>query len=374
MLSGAPTQCWAFANVADGRAGRPPVLAAACSDGFFEIVGDRAVPIKSPSDLSFRPNTLNVSRVDQTRVWMGLFDGLASFRRVDGRWIDEGRVDGVTEQIRSVFESADGSLWAGALEDANGLLRVRLSSRPEPGNPRPATHIDRYGPEQGLPAGGVTVTDVAGTPVFLAGVEDPHVVQFDPQSNRFARDRAFDGIVGSNPILGGTAVGRPDGRLYLNLGRETAVVQKQRDGTWKADRSTFARLGTTPLAGIYPDADGVTWLQFADGRFVRFDTTRQSQTSGTLPVLIRKVTGGQDRALYGGGGVVPAGVKLRAPVRVLGSQLRGRERHRIPVQAGRSRHGVVRVDARGAARLHEPRLRRLPLPGARARRRRRGHR
>ena len=312
MLGGAPTQCWAFANVADGRAGRPPVLVAACSDGFFEIVRDRAVPIKALADLSFRPNTLNVSRVDQTRIWMGLFDGLASFRRVDGRWIDEGRVDGVTEQIRSVFEGADGSLWAGALEEAAGLLRVRLGSKPEPGMPRPAIDIDRYGTEHGIPAGGVTVADVAGTPVFLAGVEDPHVVRFDPRSNRFVRDRAFDGLVGSNPILGGTVVGQPDGRLYVNLGRETAILQKQADGTWKSDRSTFARLGATPLGGIYPDADDVTWLQFADGRFVRFDMTHRANASDGLPVLIRKVTGSHDRQLYGGGGLVPTGSELPA--------------------------------------------------------------
>ena len=105
-------------------------MTAACSDGFFEIVGGRtAVPIKSPADLSFRPNTLNVSRVDPSRVWMGLFDGLASFRRVDGRWVDEGRVEGIDSQVRSVFENADGSLWAGVLEGGHGVLRVTFASR-----------------------------------------------------------------------------------------------------------------------------------------------------------------------------------------------------------------------------------------------------
>ena len=54
----------------------------------------KAVPIKKTADLSFRPNVLLVSKLDPTRVWIGLFDGLASFRWIGGRWIEEGRVDG----------------------------------------------------------------------------------------------------------------------------------------------------------------------------------------------------------------------------------------------------------------------------------------
>jgi signal transduction histidine kinase/DNA-binding response OmpR family regulator len=313
MIAGNPTQCWAFTNVADPGGSRPAVMAAACSDGFFEIVGGRtAVPIKSPADLSFRPNTLNVSRVDPTRVWMGLFDGLASFRRVDGRWIDEGRVEGIDSQVRSVFENADGSLWAGVLEGDHGLLRVNFASRPAAGAPRPDAHVERFGLAEGVPAGGAQVADVAGTPVFLAGVQEPQIIRFNEGSKRFVRDTALNGIVGVNPILGGSVVGRPDGRLYMNLGRETAVLQRQDDGTWQADRSTFARLGSTPLVGIYPDRDGVTWLQLADGRFVRFDTAHRMEAPAALPVLIRRVTGVQDRPLYAGSGSAPTDTRLPA--------------------------------------------------------------
>ena len=42
-------------------------------------------------------------------------------------------------------------------------------------------------------------------------------------------------------------------------------------------------------------------------------------------------------------------------------------RHRVPVAARRPRRRLVGVDARGAARLHQPRVRRLPLPRPRAR-------
>ena len=98
-IVGVGVQCWAFERMADPRVG-PAALAAACGDGLFEVAGTRATPIKAPSDLSFRPNALTISTVDPTRLWIPLFDGLASFRRVAGKWIDEGRVEGIADEVR----------------------------------------------------------------------------------------------------------------------------------------------------------------------------------------------------------------------------------------------------------------------------------
>jgi signal transduction histidine kinase/DNA-binding response OmpR family regulator len=308
-IVGVGVQCWAFERMADPRVG-PAALAAACGDGLFEVAGTRATPIKAPSDLSFRPNALTISTVDPTRLWIPLFDGLASFRRVAGKWIDEGRVEGVADEVRSLFENPDGSLWAGTA--GKGVLRLTPESRPGPNVPRPAMRVEHFGEADGLPPGGVFVTRVGDLPIFSAGFEDPHFVRFDEQSRRFARDRTLDGIVGVNPVFDAAITGQPDGRLYLNRGRQTVVLRRKPDGTWDVDRSTFARLGSTPLTGLFPDAGGVAWLQFGDGRFVRFDTSRQTDTPVGFPVLVRRVSGVHDRALFAGGSAIPAGTQLAA--------------------------------------------------------------
>ena len=308
-IVGVGAQCWAFERMADPRVG-PAALAAACGDGLFEVAGTRATPIKAPSDLSFRPNALTISTVDPTRLWIPLFDGLASFRRVAGKWIDEGRVEGIADEVRTLFENPDGSVWAGTA--GNGVLRLTPESRPGPNVPRPAMRVEHFGEADGLPAGGVIVTRVGDAPIFSAGFEDPHFVRFDEPSHRFARDRTLDGIVGVNPVFDAAITGQPDGRLYLNRGRQTVVLRRKPDGTWDVDRSTFARLGSTPITGLFPDARGVAWLQFGDGRFVRFDTSRQTDTPVGFPVLIRKVSGVHDRALFAGGGAIPAGTRLAA--------------------------------------------------------------
>ena len=73
-------------------------LAVACSDGLYEIQGLTTRPIRAPADGTYRTSALLRSRVDPTRLWVALFDGLASFRWVDGRWIDEGRVEGASNR------------------------------------------------------------------------------------------------------------------------------------------------------------------------------------------------------------------------------------------------------------------------------------
>ena len=194
------SQCWAIKKIEDAGRRRPAAIVAACGEGLVQVVDGARVSIKTPADLSFRVSALAVSKVDPTRLWAGLFDGLASFRWIDGRWIDEGRVEGITNQVRTLFENPDGSVWAGTQD--TGVLRISLAASPSSSDAdRPPARIERFGTEQGLPPGGVQVFGAGGSPFFVAGVDDPQVVRHEASSNRFVRDQALDGVVGSNPAI-----------------------------------------------------------------------------------------------------------------------------------------------------------------------------
>ena len=52
------------------------------------------------------------------------------------------------------------------------------------------------------------------------------------------------------------------GRLFVNGGKETAVITRKADGTWDVDKRLFSRLGTTLISSVFPESDGVAWLQF----------------------------------------------------------------------------------------------------------------
>ena len=92
---------------------------------------------------------------------------------VAGKWIDEGRVEGVAEQVRTMFENPDGSVWAGTADD--GVIRVTLESRPGPNVPRPAMRSNSSARPTACPPGASSVNAVGGAPIFSAGFEDPHL-------------------------------------------------------------------------------------------------------------------------------------------------------------------------------------------------------
>ena len=120
-------------------------LLLACGDGLYDVQKLTAVPIKKTADLSFRPNVLTVSKLDPTRVWVGLFDGLTSFRWIGGRWIDEGTVAGAEFEIRSMLEEPDGSLWVGTAGDGALARHAGLEARRRCAAARYARRAVRHG-------------------------------------------------------------------------------------------------------------------------------------------------------------------------------------------------------------------------------------
>ena len=310
-VSGVISQCWDFAEVPDPKAGHSR-LSLACSSGFFEIDGARAIPVEAPADLSFKAAVLRASVVDPSRVWAGLFDGLASFRLENGRWVNEGRVPNVTAQVRTLQENPDGSLWAGTAQD--GLLKITLASPPQAGQPRPPLHIEQYGEAQGLPPGGTAVDRWGGTLYFTAGSSDHlEVYRFDEPAKRFVRDKTFD-VVSFHPVLGGLGpVPGLDGRVYVNWGRETAVMHKRADGTWDVDRGTFARFGTSRAPSyLYAEANGVVWTQEPDLRLVRTDTRSMSGPPPPPVAFVRRVVDPHDALIFGGAGSLASEPRLPA--------------------------------------------------------------
>lgn len=301
-VTGLGNQCWWFAPMGSGSDG-PARLAVACTDGLYEIRGTASVPIHAPADGTFRAAALARSKADPSRLWVGLFDGLTSFRLVNGAWQDEGRVPGLEDQVRSLVENADGSVWAGT--SSTGAVRVAFTSTPRPGEPRPAASLERYAERDGLPSAGVLVAEIGGEPHFTGwgSGRTNFVARFDPGAKRFVREASFDAL-GSARLQQGFGVSEmPDRRVVGNLGRGTVVFTRAAGGGWSADRTTFSRFGSGALGFVYADPDGVAWFATEAGdEFVRFDLSRKL-APGDAPfrALVRRVVN-QGQVVFAGVG------------------------------------------------------------------------
>ena len=193
-MLGAGNQCWAFATMVDPAAGRS-AMPLACGDGLYHIQNVRAIPIKKTKDLSFRPNSLVVSGADPTGLWVGLFDGLASFRWAHGRWIDEGRIEGVNDEVRFVFE---GILMARCGPGLPAPGSSTCSSRPSPEAAAAARHPGSSAsePKRGFqPVASPSRTSRA-CPCSRAASRYLQALHYDATTRRFDCDTAFDHVVG----------------------------------------------------------------------------------------------------------------------------------------------------------------------------------
>lgn len=304
-VTGIGQQSWAFQEMTDTVPGRPPRLLVASTDGLFEIRGTSAVPVNALRDGTFRAAALERSRIDPSRVWIGLFDGVASFRLVDGVWVDEGRLPGITEQVRSVVEDDDGALWCGT--QSTGLLRLTFASRAAPGQPRPGATVTRFSDKDGLPRSGVGAIRLHGKVYFGpwgSSVENV-VTTWDAARQIFVKDEVisglpFDRLRGSYGVAEG-----PDGTLLANAGRGTRVLTPDGKGGWTIDETLFSRFGPVPTGFVQLDGE-IAWFAYRT-EFVRFDLQKAAAAPPPFAALLRRVSAGPDRVLFGGdtSGVAP---------------------------------------------------------------------
>ena len=298
-------QSWWFVSVDDPSGRSPSQLLAATGDGVFKIDGDKAIPIRESVAGSFQAAVLYRSRKNLSRVFVGLFDGLASLRLDAGKWIFEGRVNGVSDEVRSVVEDDDGRLWLGTA--AGGVLRVDFWSSVQHGSDAGlplSPRVERFGVAHGLPPTGLNVARAAGTAYFLS---TEAIFRFDTATGRFTPDTTFT-VVEVDPNGSGTdGVLREDatGNVWVNFGRESAVARRQKDGSYVVETQPYLRFSGFQTAVIYPDDDGVVWFGGRDG-LIRFEPSLHKDYATDFPALIRRVVANDGAAIFNGSPVAAA--------------------------------------------------------------------
>ena len=288
-VTGVANQCWAFTQFNDPNGGAPQLLLSA-SDGLYRIDGDQAIPIVESRNRSFGSFVTHQSKIDPNRAWVGLTDGLASVRWTNGKWVNEGRVPNIRDQVRSLQQAPDGSIWAGT--QSSGLLIVRGADAA--GELRPAAPVvERYGVEQGLARGGASVSKVDDK-LFVSVTGK--ITVLDPATNRFVVDKTFEVVERDSDSDLVFFTQSPDGRVFVTSGRQAAVVTRQADGAYTVDKQLFSRFALDNNGAFYPEKDGVLWIG-TGGKLARFDTNRFERSTAKYSALIRRITVNQVDAI-----------------------------------------------------------------------------
>jgi len=290
-VAGIATQCWSFLALGND------LLVATTHDGIYRISKNKT------TNLGFTgAAALHRSQQDSNRIYVGLRLGLAVAQLNKDKLINAGKFPGIEEEVRSIAEGEDGTIWLGT--KSQGILRLA----PPTFERGPATsRLERFGVSQGLPEGEINVYAV-GKRLFFASRNG--LFRYDQGKQRFLPDSTLgtafaDGTTGVEVLSSDKR-----GNVWLvatpEAGDEINLMLRQADGSFQRMRTPFLRVPKSALWAVYPEdhpaqsgTSGVVWYGGAEG-LVRYDPNVQKDFAAPYSALIRRVIVNADSIIFGG--------------------------------------------------------------------------
>jgi len=280
-------------------------LFVAAGSGIYRIEDKQAILVLPAQSLSFTPLCFNRSRQDSSIIFCGVLNGLARLRyepKDPDRLRLKDYIAGVREYIRSIIEPEPGVLWLGTLDA--GTIRLSFTDK-KISNPI----IERFGPKQGLPAGGITIPKQAGRLIFAT---KQGIYKFDAEQKIFSPDSFFANVsLGRNPDEG-FVISDEDGNSWTNLGRETVVFKRQSNGSYLLQQEPMSRFADEAAISIYPEKNGVVWFGTMNN-VIRLAPYKTSAAPASFSAIIRRVSFANDSTLYHGAATAQS--DLAEPIR-----------------------------------------------------------
>lgn len=293
-------QTWDFATVGQQ-------LLIANSNGVYALQQQNLTLIR-PSELASKVLYPSVSQPH--RVFVGLQDGLATMRYEQGQWLDEGRVPGVSGNLNSIYETADGHLWLGTL--AHGVYRIALPQHWQGGNSVPLV-VKRFDKTAGLPSQNRNSVHWYQQQLLFATVSGFY--RFDQHSAQFVPDTTLGAAFpDTQPWVRYPQIDQHNNLWLLtwdnvNGSRQAGVLFADDNGLYRWQASSLQPLQDIPLDTLLIDQQNVVWFGGAEGIF-RFAITEHRNLPPRLP-LIRQLRA-LDGDVFYRGGALPARLKLDA--------------------------------------------------------------
>lgn len=278
-------QHWAIEQFTDGSKSQ---LLLGSFSGVYQLEGTRNTKLFSGRHAFF----VHQSKVDPKRLYTSDIPHLVSLRFENGKWITEGRWNGVQSRWRSIVEEDDGTIWLGTYNEGIVRIKPNLTDITNP------TEIKIYGLADGLPSiencrpfiyDSLVLAGTAKGLYYLNRITN----RFEPYDRLDARYKTL-----TQPVLffqqntSGTIV-TAGGE---NITGDVALLEKGKSWNMKPFKRLpeIAEMGTVTV-----EEDGVIWIGCSEGLIKydpRFDDRNYDQE---FSALIRRVASG-DSVLYHG--------------------------------------------------------------------------
>lgn len=287
-VPGLEIECW---DMITFRYGKEEILLVITNDAVVELDREHNYRIL----LREYAYKLYQSKLDPGRLFIGLEDGLTSFYRENGTWKEEGRIEGIDEEITSLCEDHMGNLWMGTQDQGvhKLFIETQVQDRIE------GYTITDYDSTDGLPVGPFIISQFRGPPTVAT---NKGLYKYRLQDDRFAPDTVYgkrfaDGshyihriTEYSKPEIWMVTISKdadkkdPDKRDIYEVGYLEPKGYNKYD--WVGE--PFKRLSEDLTYAIFQDEGDITWLGGADGLY-RFDMNIKKNYAADFNAFIRNV-------------------------------------------------------------------------------------
>ncbi len=259
------------------------------NEGLFEISNTRLEsiwPKKRVFDIYASPDYPD-------RVFLGLSDGLYSLLFKDKKWIEEGRIEGVKYNIRSIISDKSGNLWASTFR--NGVYKIELS---ENQITRPV-NIEHYDESSGFESlRNILIYKHEEEPIFAT---ETGLYKYNKNSDSFEPDETFGELFTSEDQGVFAFTKDNNDRTWIsglnNKNNEIGFGKMTEKGDFEWNFTPFRRIPNMTVLDIYVE-DEVAWIGGTEGLY------RYKQNSVFKPAefstQIRRVTINGDSTIFYG--------------------------------------------------------------------------
>jgi signal transduction histidine kinase/DNA-binding response OmpR family regulator len=292
-IEGINSECWGILDLADHQ------LVAATS-GVYKVSDTQAEQIKTSWRFAY---SFHRSGIDKNLIYVGLHDGLATLRFLDGKWSDGGRIPGVSEIIFHIIEDKDGAVWLSTYN--KGLIRITSHKN----NLNSSYSITRFAKEQGI-SEKEKIPIKIGDKIVFGNIDG--FISFDEAANKFRQEKIF-GDYFSNGYRVVDVKKDVEGNVWIMGGRDRnfEIVRVNLNNIDNPAVESFPVLKTilendfffVPYR-IHPDkkSSNILWITASD-KLYRFDVEAHSRllVDFRYDAVIREVKTDNDTIIYYGG-------------------------------------------------------------------------
>ena len=243
---------------------------------------------------NYKSSALMRSKTDPNRIYIGLDDGLASIKYNNRQWIDDGRINGIKDDIREIVEDKNGNLWLESQTD--GVWKVSFSKSYK--NP----DVKHFRANKELPSGVLFLKFVNGDVLFTI---NNHAYKYIEEQDSIVANPSFGKTFG---LFGEISVKKEDenGDLWMfaqlekeDEKRSRIKATKQPNGSYVIKKIVDERISLDVNTAHFTDKNNVVWYGGSDG-IIRHDLNIESTSEHDFNTHIRKVVYQSDSLLFGG--------------------------------------------------------------------------